>query len=158
MQTPGMSPMLHSVYALTVIDELTGLGQYPKRTPLLRSSQYGDVRNVTCPTTGKSIPIPLDQQLSVNFVIPNTELGRPASHIWERYIEPASREMADQILEQGGSYRCFARMELPPADMGVKSFRADHNDMSVLCTLGYDMKARGVECQLDVLYGWFGEI
>jgi hypothetical protein len=73
----------------------------------------------------------------------------------ERYVEPASRELANLILEIKGNHRVFARLPLPPDNMGVQAFRCDHNDLSVLCTMGYKSLEMGTECQLNLLCGWF---
>jgi hypothetical protein len=147
--------MLHAVYALTVIDEITGLGKTPPyRTRLCRLGQYGDVVNTLEPSH-KIIQIPLDESLVCRYTIPNSELRSPFSRIMERYVEPASRELANLILEIKGNHRVFARLPLPPDNMGVQAFRCDHNDLSVLCTMGYKSLEMGTECQLNLLCGWF---
>ena len=156
--SPGIIPMLHAVIALAEIDERTGLGNTLKRTQLLPVSNYGDVRNVRLPDRAKPIPVPLDQHLICSYLIPNSELQSPFSRILERWVEPAARELADVIKKLDGDYRCFARLALPPEDMGVMAFRADHNDLSVMCSMAYDMKEESVRCQLGLLCGWFNSL
>jgi len=148
---PGMSAMLHAVVALAQIDESTPT----KRAKLLPVSCYGDVRNTQDHNGQPPFPLPLSEFLTVAWVVPNIELTSPASHILERYVEPAANELATKIMNHEHDSRAFARLALPPKELGAHSFRADHNDLSVLCSMSYSAKDMGILCQMCVLYGTY---
>lgn len=150
MSAPAMSPMIHAVHALVTIDEK--LGDKVKRGKLHRVSQYGDVVNAA----GIG-PLPIDEIVTIAFTVPNASTHKSASWVMDRFTEPAARELAGMVMDHDLDSRMFARLALPPVELGAQAFRADHNDLSVLCEMAYDMDGGGVRFKLGMLYTCYGE-
>ncbi len=155
MDSPSVTPMLHAVYGLNQFDQMTGFRKDPPtRLKLRRESHFGDVVSVTDPD-GKWLPIPLDQRLYVSYSIPESELQHEFERLDTRYIQPAMRELVEQYQLLDVTHIQVARLPVVPANFGIKCFRADNNDLSIRCSMQYNLKKSRVDVTLEMLLGGF---
>jgi hypothetical protein len=155
MQSPSVTPMLHAVYALNQFDEMTGFRKDPPtRLKLRRESIWGDVVNVVAPD-GEKLPIPLDQQFHIIYIIPESDLQANLERISDRYMGPALRVLVEQYRLLKWTHVQIARLPLIPDNFGIKCFRADNNDLSIRCSMQYDLDESGVKVSLEMLLGGF---